>query len=166
MMPKPPVERAENNPWPQFPKILKTDYGQQEAIAVFGKDPRVYKTTVKEIICDKNKNIKAIKTVMVEFRDGKLCEIENSEKTIDADMLIIAAGFLGAEDYVLKSAEVETTKRNTVQTPIGKYQTSVPKIFASGDVRRGQSLVVWAIAEGRECAKEVDGYLMGYTNLV
>ena len=165
MMPKPPEKRTENNQWPEFPRILKTDYGQEEAIAVFGSDPRIYQTTVKEIISEDGK-IKAIKTVKVEFKDGKLAEIENSEKVIDADILIIAAGFLGTKKYLPEAFGVELTERNAVKTNKNKFATNVPKVFTAGDMHIGQSLVVRAIAEGRKCAKEVDKFLMGYTNMI
>ena len=165
MMPKPPIERTQNNQWPEFPRILKTDYGQEEAIAVYGNDPRVYKTTVKEIISENGK-LKAIKTVQVEFKDGKLTEIENSEKTIEADMMIIAAGFIGTKKYLPEAFGVELTSRNVVKTGNNKYATNVEKVFTAGDMHIGQSLVVRAINEGRKCAKEVDIYLMGYTNMI
>lgn len=165
MMPKPPVKRAENNAWPEFPRVLKTDYGQEEAIAVFGKDPRIYQTTVKEIISEKGK-LKAIKTVKVEFTDGKLAEIENSENIIEADIMIIAAGFVGTKRYLPEAFGVELTQRNVVKTDENKFATNIPKVFAAGDMHIGQSLVVRAIAEGRKCAKEVDSFLMGYTNMI
>lgn len=165
MMPKPPEKRTENNTWPEFPRILKTDYGQEEAIAVFGADPRIYQTTVKEIVSEKGK-LKAIKTVKVEFKGGQLTEIENSEKIIDADILIIAAGFVGTKKYLPEAFGVELTQRNAVKTDENKFATSVPKVFTAGDMHIGQSLVVRAIAEGRKCAKEVDKFLMGYTNMI
>lgn len=166
MMPKPPVCRTESNPWPEFPKVLKTDYGQEEAIAVFGNDPRVYQTTVKEILKNKDGKIKGVKTVKVAFEGGKLVEDAKSEKIIDADMLIIAAGFVGTRKYVAEAFGVELTQRNTVKTQGEKHLTNVKNVFTAGDMRRGQSLVVWAISEGRACAKEVDSYLMGYTNMI
>ena len=165
MMPKPPLERTENNQWPEFPRILKTDYGQEEAIALYGSDPRIYKTTVKEIISENGK-LKALKTVQVDFRDGKLCEIENSEKTVQADMMIIAAGFVGTKKYLPEAFGVELTPRNVVKTDESKYATNVEKVFTAGDMHIGQSLVVRAINEGRKCAKEVDVFLMGYTNMI
>lgn len=165
MMPKPPTERTENNAWPEFPRVLKTDYGQEEAIAVFGQDPRIYQTTVKEIISEKGK-LKAIKTVQVEFVDGKLTEIKNSEKVLDADVMIIAAGFLGTKKYLPEAFGVEMTTRNVVKTDENNFATNVNKVFAAGDMHIGQSLVVRAIAEGRKCAKEVDSFLMGYTNMI
>lgn len=169
MMPCPPKERAENNPWPQWPKVLKTDYGAEEAIYKFGNDPRIYETTIKQIYT-KGKNICGVQTVQVEFKtiDGKrqLVERAGTEKDLSCDMLLIAAGFLGCEDYTAKAFGATLTPRNTVQTETpSKYKTSVEKVFTAGDMHRGQSLVVWAIAEGRECAREIDEYLMGYTNL-
>ncbi len=164
MMPKPPINRASDNPWPEWPKVLKTDYGQQEAIALFGNDPRIFETTVKKLITKDNK-LAEIETVQTQFIDGKLTEIEGSQKTIPCDLLIIAAGFVGLEDYVKEAFDIEITSRNTALTKEGSYQTSNEKVFTCGDMHKGQSLVVWAIDEGRRCAKEVDEYLMGYTNL-
>ena len=169
MMPCPPEERAKNNPWPQWPKVLKTDYGQQEAIALWKKDPRIYETTIKEIYA-KDGNVCGVKTVQVEFKtiDGKrqLVEKEGSEQELKADLILIAAGFLGAEDYSARAFGTDVGPRGTLATESPeKYATSVPKVFTAGDMHRGQSLVVWAICEGRECAKEIDRYLMGYSNL-
>ncbi len=165
MMPKPPEKRTENNAWPEFPRVLKTDYGQEEAIAVFGRDPRIYQTTVKEIISEKGR-LKAIKTVKVEFAGGILKEIENSENIIDCDIMIIAAGFVGTKKYLPEAFGVELSERNTVKTENGKFAANTEKVFACGDMQIGQSLVVRAISEGRKCAKEVDLYLMGYTNMI
>lgn len=169
MMPCPPAERQPDNPWPQWPKVLKTDYGAQESIEKFGHDPRVYKTTIKEVY-QKNGKVCGIKTVQVEFKnvDGKrtLCEIEGSEKELPADLILIAAGFLGCEDYTANAFGAPLSKRNTVATSsASSYFTGTDKVFTAGDMHRGQSLVVWAIAEGRECAREIDEYLMGYSNL-
>ncbi|MGN0728105.1 glutamate synthase subunit beta [Treponema sp.] len=169
MMPCPPAERQPENPWPQWPKVLKTDYGAQESIEVFGHDPRVYKTTIKEVY-QKDGAVCGIKTVQVEFRniDGKrtLCEIEGSEKELPADLILVAAGFLGCEDYTAKAFGAALSPRSTVETSgAASYFTGTEKVFTAGDMHRGQSLVVWAIAEGRECAREIDEYLMGYSNL-
>ena len=168
MMPCPPAERQPDNPWPQWPKVLKTDYGAEESIEKFGHDPRVYKTTIKEVYQNEGK-VCGVKTVQVEFRmvDGKrtLCEIEGSEKDLPADLILIAAGFLGCEDYTAQAFGTELSARNTVQTENCSYATAVDKVFTAGDMHRGQSLVVWAIAEGRECAREIDEYLMGYSNI-
>lgn len=171
MMPKLPDKRAENNPWPQWPRVTKTDYGQEEAIAVFGKDPRLYETTVTEFIKDKNGNVKKVKIVSMESKKDEktgrmmMAPVEGTEKEIKADLVLIAAGFLGSQPYVTKAFGVETDERTNIKTANGKYQTNVPNIFTAGDMRRGQSLVVWAIREGREAAREVDESLMGYTNL-
>lgn len=171
MMPKPPAERAETNPWPEWPKVLKTDYGQQEAIAVFGSDPRIYETTVKEFIPDDKGNVKQVKCVKLAWtKDEKtgrmnMSEIPGSEYVMEVDLVFIAAGFLGSEEYVTKDFGVKLTDRMNVQTKTGEYRTNVKDVFTAGDMHRGQSLVVWAIREGREAAKAVDQYLMGYTNL-
>ena len=164
MMPKAPDVRLVTNPWPEWPKVCKTDYGQEEAIAVFGHDPRIYETTVKAVIA-KDGKLTGIKTVGVGFKDGKLVEITGSEQTFAADILLIAAGFVGCEDYIANAFGVKLTQQNTVASEGGSFRTNVAKVFSAGDMHRGQSLVVWAIAEGRACAKEVDQYLMGYTNM-
>ena len=171
MMPKLPDERAANNPWPEWPRVCKTDYGQEEAIAVFGKDPRIYQATVKEFIADKNGKLKKVKLVKLEpKKDAKtgrlnMVEIPGSEFEIPADYVLIAAGFLGTQDYVAKAFGVKLNARTNVETAEGSYKTSVDKVFTAGDMHRGQSLVVWGINEGRHVAKEVDEFLMGYTNL-
>lgn len=170
MMPCPPVDRAHNNPWPQWPRVLKTDYGAEESIAVYGHDPRVYETTIKEVF-SKDGKITGVKTVEVEFQtiDGKrqLVERKGTEKELPCDLLLVAAGFVGAEEYTAKSFGTEIGPRGTVLSKSGKtfssetgYSSSVEKVFTAGDMHRGQSLVVWAIAEGRECAQEIDDYLM------
>ena len=164
MMPKAPDERLESNPWPEWPKVCKTDYGQEEAIAVFKKDPRIYETTVKECILDEKKNLKQIKTVKVQFKEGKLEEVKGSEQILDCDLLLIAAGFIGVEDDLKSKFKLELTPRNVIVTEPNSYHVK-DKYFAAGDCHRGQSLVVWALHEGKECAKEVDTYLMGYTNM-
>ncbi len=171
MMPQAPKERADDNPWPQWPKVLKTDYGQEEAIAVFGHDPRIYETTVKEFMKDKEGNVKAVKTVKLsretdpETGRVSMKEIAGSEQVLDAELVLIAAGFLGSQKYVTDAFLVETDGRSNVKTPSGGYQTSERNVFVTGDMHRGQSLVVWAIREGREAARAVDESLMGYTNL-
>ena len=171
MMPKAPDSRAENNPWPEWPKICKTDYGQEEAIAVFGHDPRVYESTVKEFIKDKNGNLKSVKVVKLSWEKEpetgrmNMREVPGSEQMLPAELLLIAAGFLGSEKYVTEAFKVDTSKRSNVDTASGAYKTSVTNVFTAGDMHRGQSLVVWAIREGMECAMAVDESLMGYTNL-
>lgn len=171
MMPKPPLVRAENNPWPEWPKVLKTDYGQEEAIAVFGNDPRLYQTTVKEFIKDKDGNLAKVKTVKLESKKEEktgrflMVEVPGSEVILDADIVLIAAGFLGSEKYITDAFGVELNERTNVKTVNEGYSTNQKNIFVTGDMRRGQSLVVWAINEGREAARAVDEYLMGYSNL-
>ena len=171
MMPKPPVERAANNPWPEWPRILKTDYGQEEAIAVFGHDPRVYQTTVTEFIADKKGNVCKAKIVKLKSqKDEKtgrmmMVPVEGTEEVIPADVVLIAAGFLGSQKYVTDAFKVSINGRTNVETKPEAYETSVSRVFTAGDMHRGQSLVVWAIREGREVARAVDESLMGYTNL-
>lgn len=171
MMPQAPGERTASNPWPEWPKVLKTDYGQEEAIMKFGNDPRIYQTTVKEFIKDKKGNVCAAKIVSLKSekdeKNGRMnmVPVEGSEKEIPADLVLIAAGFLGSEVYITKSFGVECNERTNVKTDVNSYKTSVDRVYTAGDMHRGQSLVVWAIAEGREAAKEIDESLMGYTNL-
>ena len=169
MMPAAPEERAVNNPWREWPKVLKTDYGQEEAILKYGHDPRVFETTVTEFVKDKKGHLKGVKTVKLarKIKDGKVNfePIEGSEKELKADIVLIAAGFLGSESYVTSAFNVALDARTNVSTKCGSFATSAPNIFTAGDMHRGQSLVVWAIAEGRAVAKEVDESLMGYTNL-
>ncbi len=162
MMPKAPDRRGEGNPWPQWPRVCKTDYGQEEAIALFGRDPRVYQTTVTELIGDESGALTAVKTVKL-GQDRK--PLPGTEETLECQLLLIAAGFLGAQKYVPEAFGLELTPRACVKTEEGGYATGVEKVFAAGDMRRGQSLVVWAIHEGRGAARAVDEYLMGYTNL-
>lgn len=171
MMPKPPEERTAKNPWPQYPRVLKTDYGQQEAIEVFGQDPRTYQTTVREFLKDEAGNLKG--AVLVRLKEEKdeatgrtvMVPVEGSEWEIQTELVLIAAGFLGAEDYAAKAFGAELGARQTVATDGDGSRTGVPKVYAAGDMRRGQSLVVWAIREGRNAAAAVDEDLMGYTNL-
>lgn len=171
MMPKAPDKRLENNPWPQWPKICKTDYGQEEAIAVFGNDPRIYQTTVKEFIKDKNGNLVKLKCIKLEPKKDEasgrmiMAEVAGSEFELDADIVLIAAGFLGPQKFVADAFGIETNQRSNFATEAGAYATNVKNVFVAGDCHRGQSLVVWAIREGREVAKAVDTALMGYTNL-
>ena len=166
MMPSPPVVRADSNPWPEWPKVLKTDYGHREAIARFGADPRIFSTTVKELIL-RDGTLQQIRTVQVAFKDGKLQEVEGTEKLLPCDLLLIAAGFTGCQHYTADAFGVKLTPRGTVGTQDGPdhYRTNIPGVFTAGDMHRGQSLVVWNIVEGRGCAREVDEYLMGYTML-
>ena len=171
MMPEPPGQRLSSNPWPEWPKVLKVDYGQEEAIWKFGADPRIYQTTVKEFLKDKKGKVKgAVLVSLSPQKDEKtgrinMIPVEGSERTVKAGLVLIAAGFLGSEQYVTEAFGVETDARTNVKTAAGGYAASAEKVYAAGDMRRGQSLVVWAIAEGRSAAKEVDEALMGYTDL-
>ena len=171
MMPKAPDTRADSNPWPEWPKVCKTDYGQEEAIAVYGHDPRIYETTVQEFIKDKNGDLKGVKIVKLAWEKDKatgrmnMKPIEGSEQVIPAQIVLIAAGFLGSQKYVTDAFKVELDQRTNVKTEAGRFKTSVDNVFVTGDMHTGQSLVVKAIRQGRECAREVDESLMGYTNL-
>ena len=169
MMPEPPAKRLPSNPWPEWPRVLKTDYGQEEAIWKSGSDPRIYQTTVREFIKDKKGNLKSVVLVSLQpVRDEKtgrmnMVPVEGSERTVPAQLVLIAAGFLGSEAYVTESFGVEVDGRTNVKTAPGAHAASREKVFTAGDMHRGQSLVVWAIAEGRAAAKAVDEALMGYT---
>ena len=170
MMPKLPETRAANNPWPEWPRVLKTDYGQQEAIAKFGHDPRIYETTVKEIVKNKDGQVCAAKCVKLAWEKDpetgrmNMKEIPDSEYTIECDLILIAAGFLGTQKYVADAFGVKLNARTNVETAPGEHKTNVDKVYTCGDMHRGQSLVVWAIREGRDAAKEVDTFLNGYSN--
>ena len=160
IMGEPLKVRGENNPWPEYAKILKIDYGQEECIAKFGHDPRRYLTSVKEFYGDENGNVKSLKTVDVEWiknKDGKMVlkEIEGSEKIWNADLVLIAMGFTGVEDYIVKDLGVEINNRGSINANDIDYKTSNDKIFVAGDARRGPSLVVWGITEGRNVALSV-----------
>ena len=166
MMPCPPVSRAPGNDWPEWPRVLKTDYGQQEAIAKFGSDPRLYKTTVKEFYKNESGQVCGALIAKLESQvvDGRRMMVPTGEEfAVECDLVLIAAGFTGCESYVSEAFGVDMTPRGTVADT--KYATSQPGVFACGDMRRGQSLVVWALREGRDTAAVVDEYLMGYTNL-
>ena len=169
MMPRLPDCRNDNNRWPEWPRVRKTDYGQEEAIALFGHDPRVYQTTVKELLTDEHGELRAVRTIKLEPQKDKktgrvsMTEVPGTEEELPCQLLLIAAGFLGPESYVSQAFGVETDPRSNLKTE--NYATSVPGVFAAGDARRGQSLVVWAIAEGRAAARAVDEYLMGYSYL-
>ena len=172
MMPKAPDVRTESNPWPQWPLVCKTDYGQQEAIAKFGHDPRIYTTTVKEFKTDKNGNLKSAVLVSLESKVDKktgrrmMVPVEGTEKEVKCQLCLIAAGFLGAQDYVTKAFKVDVDGRtNVASINANSFATNVKKVFTAGDMHTGQSLVVKAIRQGRDCAREVDEYLMGYSNL-
>ena len=164
MMPKLPDHRTDDNPWPEWPRICKTDYGQEEAAAVYGADPRVYQTTVKEFLKDENGDLRGAVLVRLERgRDGRMISVEGSETEVAAQLVLIAAGFLGSESYVTEAFGVDTDARSNVAAQ--GHRTSAEKVYTAGDMHIGQSLVVRAIREGIDCAREVDEDLMGYSNL-
>ncbi|HEY6125429.1 MAG TPA: glutamate synthase subunit beta [Steroidobacteraceae bacterium] len=170
IMAMPPMDRAADNPWPEWPKVYKMDYGQEEAAAKFGSDPRVYLTTVKKFKDDGAGNLAAVVTVNIQWEKndkGQFIPVEQpgSEKEHPAQLALLAMGFLGPEQALLKDLKVDTDARSNVKAEYGKYGTTVPGVFAAGDARRGQSLVVWAINEGRGAARECDRWLMGATEL-
>ena len=166
MMPKLPDKRTKNNPWPEWPMISKTDYGQEEAAAVFGSDPRVYQTTVKEFLADEKGDLRGAVLIKLERgKDGRMVPVEGSETEVKAQLVLIAAGFLGPESYVTKAFGVETDSRSNVAAEQDSHRTNVENIYTAGDMHTGQSLVVRAIREGIDCAREADADLMGYSNL-
>ena len=170
ILPKPPMDRAKDNPWPEWPKVYKMDYGQEEAAAKFGDDPRVYVTTATKFEGDENGHVKAVHTVQVEWSKNDKGQffpknVPGTEKVLPAQLVLLAMGFLGPEQPLLEALGVERDARSNVQAEHEKYTTSLPGIFAAGDCRRGQSLVVWAFNEGRGAARECDRYLMGSTDL-
>ena len=159
LMSQPPVDRSENNPWPQWPTIFRVEYGHEEAKSVFGKDPRHYQLLTKAFIKDDNGNVSGLKTINVEFEDGKLNEIARTEKTWDAQLVLLSMGFVSPEHYLSEDAKIDLDERGNYKAEYGQYSTSKSGIFTAGDCRRGQSLVVWAINEGRGVAKSVNTYL-------
>ena len=170
ILPKPPMSRAIDNPWPQWPKVYRLDYGQEEALAVFGNDPRVYCTTAKKFVGDDHGHVKEVHTVQIDWQKdetGRFAphEIPGSERVSPAQVVLLAMGFLGPEETLLEQMGIEQDARTNVKAEYGRFETTVPGVFAAGDARRGQSLVVWAFNEGRAAARECDRYLMGETNL-
>jgi glutamate synthase (NADPH) small chain len=170
ILPRPPLERASDNPWPEWPKVYKLDYGQEEAASVFGSDPRVYLTTAKKFVGDDHGQVKEVHTVEIEWAKndkGQFVpkEIPGTEKVRPVQLVLLAMGFLGPEQPLLEGLGVERDPRTNIKADFGKFQTSIPKVFAAGDARRGQSLVVWAFNEGRGAARECDRFLMGQTEL-
>jgi glutamate synthase (NADPH/NADH) small chain len=170
ILPKPPQDRAADNPWPEWPKVYKLDYGQEEAAGKFGADPRIYVTTVKKFIGDSEGRVKELITVQIKWEKNEKGQFvpkeqPGTEKTIPAQLVLLAMGFLGPEQMLIKEIGVETDARSNIKAEHEKYTTSLKGVFAAGDCRRGQSLVVWAINEGRGAARECDRYLMGYTDL-
>ncbi len=170
IMQQPPLDRAADNPWPEWPKVYKMDYGQEEAAAKFGADPRTYLTTVKRFNGDENGNVKELVTVQVAWQKNDKgqfipVEVPGTEQARPAQLVLLAMGFLGPEQMLLKDLALDTDPRTNVKADHGNFATNVPGVFAAGDCRRGQSLVVWAINEGRGAARECDRYLMGATEL-
>ncbi len=170
IMPKPPETRAPDNPWPEWPKIYRMDYGQEEAAAKFGDDPRVYTTTATKFEGDENGHVKAVHTVQVQWERNEKGQfipqpIPGTEKILPAQLVLLAMGFLGPEQPLIDALGLDRDPRSNIKADYGKYATTIPGVFAAGDCRRGQSLVVWAFNEGREAARECDRYLMGHTDL-
>lgn len=170
ILPKPPTERLRDNPWPQWPKIYKMDYGQEEAAAVFGRDPRRYCTMTKKFAGDDKGHVKEVHTVQIEWvidDSGRHVprEIPGTAKVLPAQLVLICMGFLGPEETLISQLGVEQDQRTNVKADYSKFTTNVKGVFSAGDMRRGQSLVVWAINEGRAAARECDRYLMGKTGL-
>ncbi len=169
IMPKPPEKRAENNPWPEWPKVYKMDYGQEEAAAVQGEDPRQYLVSASKFEGDANGNVTAVHVHDIEWisENGRFMpkKVEGSERVLKADLVLLAMGFLGPENAIVEELELDQDPRSNIKAEYGNFKTSVDKVFAAGDVRRGQSLIVWAINEGRAVARECDRFLMGSTQL-
>ncbi len=172
ILPHPPLEREPDNPWPQWPRIYQLDYGQEEAAAVFGRDPCHYCLSTIEFLGDEQGHVQAVRTVEAIWETTgngrlrpRLTTLPRSEKIWPADLVLLAMGFTGPEDHLLHQLQVAQDDRSNVQAEYGRFATSVAGVFAAGDARRGQSLVVWAINEGRGAARECDRYLMGETDL-
>ncbi|MEX2382645.1 MAG: glutamate synthase subunit beta [Opitutales bacterium] len=170
IMPRPPEERAPNNPWPEWPKVYKMDYGQEEAAAVQGSDPRQYLVMTKRFIKDEKGNLTGLEIVEIQWGkddQGRFVpkEIEGTLRILPAQLALLAMGFLGPEQDIIEKFALETDPRSNVKADHGTFTTSIEGVFAAGDMRRGQSLVVWAINEGRGAARECDRFLMGHTQL-
>jgi glutamate synthase (NADPH/NADH) small chain len=170
ILPKPPLERLPDNPWPHWPKTYKLDYGQEEAAAIYGRDPREYCIMTKRFVGDNEGRVKELHTVNIEWKrdeNGRFApvEIPGTEKVWPTQLVLLAMGFLGPEETLISQLGVECDERTNVKAEYGSFATTIKGIFAAGDMRRGQSLVVWAINEGRGAARECDRYLMGSTTL-
>ncbi|HEX9027236.1 MAG TPA: FAD-dependent oxidoreductase, partial [Clostridium sp.] len=164
IMGEPGKERSENNPWPEWPKILKVDYGQEEFINLYGNDPREYLTTVTAIHGDKDGNLESVDTVKVEWKkdeSGRFApvSVEGSEKTYKAELVLLAMGFTGSQSYIKDAFGVESDVRTNIKAGESDFRTNIPKVFATGDARRGQSLVVTAINEGIQAGISVNKFL-------
>lgn len=165
LLPQPPQTRAANNPWPQWPRIFRVDYGHEEAATKFGKDPRSYEVLTKRFIGNEKGEVTGMELVRVEWSKGadgrfQMTEVVGSTQIIEADLVLLAMGFLGPEQNIAEKLGLQTDARSNFQADFGKHATNSQGVFAAGDCRRGQSLVVWAIAEGRQAAAQVDNYLM------
>jgi glutamate synthase (NADPH/NADH) small chain len=170
ILPRPADARTADNPWPEWPKVYKMDYGQEEAAAKFGADPRVYLTTAKKFISDSAGNVSGVHLVQIKWDKNEKgqfipVDVPGTDRVVPAQLVLLAMGFLGPEQPLLESLGVERDPRSNIKADHGKYTTSIPKVFAAGDCRRGQSLVVWAFNEGRGAAREADRFLMGRTEL-
>jgi NAD(P)H-dependent glutamate synthase small subunit len=170
LLPKPPANRAPDNPWPEWPVIFRVDYGHQEAAAKFGSDPREYRVLSKRFLDDGQGNVAGVEVVRVEWTKDdagkwKMTEVPRSEQIFEADLVFLAMGFLGPEDTLAEQFGLERDPRSNFKAEYGRYATNVDGVFAAGDCRRGQSLVVWGMAEGRGAARAVDTYLMGSSDL-
>lgn len=159
LMPQPPMSRAQDNPWPQWPRVFGVDYGHSEVQAVFGKDPRVYSVMTKEFVGDGNGNVKALITQDVEITSKGPKAVEGSEREWPCDLVVLSMGFLSPEQYIGEELGLDTDQRNNIHAVYGDFRTNVEGVFAAGDCRRGQSLVVWAINEGRGVASSCDEFL-------
>jgi glutamate synthase (NADPH/NADH) small chain len=170
ILPRPPLNRAKDNPWPEWPKVYRLDYGQEEAAAKFGGDPRVYLTTAAKFAGDDTGAVKEIHTVQIEWKRNEkgqfvAAEVAGTEQVLPAQLVLLAMGFVGPEQQLLEQLAVERDVRSNVKAEHERYDTNIRGIFAAGDARRGQSLVVWAFNEGRGAARECDRFLMGSTDL-
>ncbi len=170
ILPRPPETRAVDNPWPEWPKVYKMDYGQEEAAAKFGADPRVYLTTAKKFIADGSGHVSGVHLVQIRWEKNDKgafvpVELPGTDRVVPAQLVLLAMGFLGPEQPLLESLGLERDPRSNIKAEHGRYTTNIPKVFAAGDCRRGQSLVVWAFNEGRGAARECDRFLMGATEL-
>ena len=162
LLPKPPTERATDNPWPLWPKIHRTDYGHEEATTRFGQDPRAFSLMTKQFLKDDKGHLTGVVTVNV---DKELKEIKDSTRTWEADLIFLSMGYLAPEHYINETLGLQTDDRGNFQANKQDYRTSIPKVYAAADCRRGQDLVVSAINEGREAARAIDQDLMGSTRL-